>query len=70
MYSAVWISLSCLAVSCLIGAIVWMAVRDAKRRKKRQEEQLKRRVKEVTGQDFVKGFTTVKDLEEQYGKKG
>ncbi len=27
-------------------------------------------LKQLTGQDFVKGFTSVEDLERKYGKKG
>jgi len=70
MYPAVLVSLSCLAIACIVGGIFWFAAREAKRRKKEREEKLKERVKELTGEDFVKGYTTVKDLEKLYGKKG
>ena len=70
MYPAIIISLSCLALSCVIGVVALIVSREAKRRKQEKEERLKRRVTEMTGQDFVKGHTTVQDLEEKYGKKG
>ena len=70
MFPALTVSLACLAVSCLIGLLILAAVRETRRRKREKEEELKRRVTELTGQDFVKGHTTVKDLEKMYGKKG
>lgn len=70
MYPAVTISLACLALASIIGFLVWLAANEAKRRKRRREEEIKRRVEELTGRDFVKGYTTVKDLERKFGKKG
>jgi hypothetical protein len=54
----------------MIGLLVWYIKYNTKKRKKMQEERLKQRVKEFTGQDFVKGYTTVRDLEKQYREKG
>jgi len=70
MDSAYVLSLSCLALSCLIGVVIWFVVREKKRRKREREESLKRQIRELTGQDFVPGCTSVKDLEHLYGKKG
>jgi hypothetical protein len=70
MDSAYILSLSCLALGCVIGLVAWTIVREQKRRKREREETLKRRIREYTGQDFVKGHTSVKDLEDLYGKKG
>ena len=70
MYYAFRLSLSCLALGCLIGVVAWMIIRERQRRKRQREENFKRRIQEFTGQDFVKGHTTVKDLEDLYGKKG
>jgi len=70
MYPALTVSLSCLVLACLIGVIVWIGLHQLKRRKRQREEELKRRVHELTGQDFVKGYTSVEDLERRYGKKG
>jgi hypothetical protein len=70
MYPAVTISLASLAIACVIGIIVWIGKREIDRRKREREERLKRRVLELTGEDFVKGYTSVEDLERTYGKKG
>lgn len=70
MYPAVVVSLACLVLSCLIGIVLLMIIRGIKRRKEEREEKLMRQIKDLTGQDYVKGHTTVKDLEERYGKKG
>ena len=70
MYPALSVSLSCLAIACLIGVVFWIFLHEAKRRKREREEKLKRRVQELTGEDFVKGYTSVNDLERMYGKKG
>ncbi len=70
LYPAVAVSLSCMAIAVLIGILVWAGLRSAERRRREREERLKRRVEELTGQDFVKGFTSVADLERKYGKKG
>ena len=70
MYPAVTVSLSCLFIAVAIGLIVWFIAYSTKRSKRLKEEALKRRVKELTGEDFVRGHTTVQDLERQYRKKG
>jgi hypothetical protein len=70
MYPAVTVSLACLLIACIIGFLFWSGQRELARRKRKREEDLKRRVKELTGEDFVKGHTSVKDLERLYGKKG
>jgi hypothetical protein len=70
MYPAVTISLASLVIACVIGIIVLIGKREIARRKRERQERLKRRVKELTGQDFVKGYTSVEDLERMYGKKG
>ncbi len=69
-YPALIVSLSCLALAVIIGIVIWAGMREARRRKEQKEEALKRRIEELTGQDFVSGVTSVKDLERKYGKKG
>jgi len=69
-YPALLTSLSCLLLAVILGIIVWMGMRELQRRKQKREEELKRRIEELTGQNFVKGVTTVQDLERKFGKKG
>ena len=70
MYPAVTLSLACLAMAVIIGIIVWMGLRARERRKREHEETIKRQIAEFTGEDFIRGRTTVGDLERKYGKKG
>lgn len=70
MYRAWLVSLSSLLLACMVGFLFWAFLFERKRRKRRKDEELKRRIKELTGEDYVKGHTTVKDLERMYGKKG
>jgi len=70
MYPAVTLSLSCLAIAMIIGVIVWMGLRSRERRRREYEEKLKRQIVEFTGDDFIRGHTTVQDLERKFGKKG
>ena len=70
MYPSWTLSLSCLGIACVIGFILWAVLLEKRRRKRHREEDLKRQIKEITGDDWVKGHTTVKDLERRYGRKG
>jgi len=70
MFSGWLVSLSSLALACVIGFLIWTLTYERKRRKRQKEEELKRRIKEITGEDYIPGITNVKDLEDMFGKKG
>ncbi len=69
-YPALTLSLSCLLIAMILGVLVWAGKRALERRRQRREEALKRKILELTGQDFATGLTSVKDLERKYGKRG
>ncbi|MBN1867571.1 hypothetical protein JW916_09790 [Candidatus Sumerlaeota bacterium] len=66
MFEGWWVAFGFSGLWISIGVLIWMILRDYRRRQKRREEAARKMIEEVLGT----GRSSVEDLEKQYGQRG